>query len=642
MSKLSNNQRKKRQGVPSIDLDELYNAPNNRGMCSFLERPPEEARLRREQRLAVDKAELAAQAGSTLPFPGHGLEAVAIPQGDAATGASESPGAGDIRQADILPLVDAGSGPSTIDSASQSEAVTSVNKRRPKLEHASVTLQGFARTYGISDCDIASQADPILPSARALPDASGQSGDDTGVREATAVVPTAVVMTGDDMTGGKATGIDKLVTAVDMTPVLTTPDRTTPVEYGPRLSLAETIPDITTPVVTTPLVISRPHVIPRQTTQRDGDITTPVSTTPVLPTPGPMKPEQAPLLIGPYSVSPHLAETNQQTITTPVETPADITTPHITAPVPIDPPAAIPTPVRTTPDITSPVISQARPYNVHRAVLVQDGHSHTEQLLYDILWRSAKSAAQGDAYRLVQIPQSELAAAVRMTTKNLRIALDRLVEKLAIEELQTFDRGTRIARTWKVYSYRSILERRKAAGMEWVIRDRGVRFIDPGSIPVKPTRVVMPEPLITTGVKSTELTPVGPAQTTPVKTTPSLLGQPPSSETRQMSRAPAPPLVATAVIDVFGFIDDDALQTLVRKCKDNAPDATDQEIAELAAMTARRLVRMRNVDNHVGLLITQTAKCFLGQPFAIYRREKQENERRYAAMMQDEQRREDH
>jgi hypothetical protein len=43
---------------------------------------------------------------------------------------------------------------------------------------------------------------------------------------------------------------------------------------------------------------------------------------------------------------------------------------------------------------------------------------------------------------------------------------------------------------------------------------------------------------------------------------------------------------------------------------------------------------MRNVQNHIRLLIAQTAKCFLGEPFAMYRREKHENERRYAAMMQ--------
>jgi len=49
---------------------------------------------------------------------------------------------------------------------------------------------------------------------------------------------------------------------------------------------------------------------------------------------------------------------------------------------------------------------------------------------------------------------------------------------------------------------------------------------------------------------------------------------------------------------------------------------------------------MQNVQNHIGLLITQTAKCFLGEPFAIYRREKAERERRFA-QYQEEQGRED-
>src|SRR5262249_31377749 len=150
-------------------------------------------------------------------------------------------------------------------------------------------------------------------------------------------------------------------------------------------------------------------------------ITTPVATTPAVSTSDRTTPEEA-LRPGLQSVSEILPQMHRQIITTRVETPPDIKIPVRTIPLSIRPPSDEPTPVRTTPDITAPVVSPARPYNVHRAVLAQDGHSHTEQLLYDILWRSAKSAGQGDAYRLVQIPQSELAAAMRMTTKNLRIA----------------------------------------------------------------------------------------------------------------------------------------------------------------------------------------------------------------------------
>lgn len=81
-------------------------------------------------------------------------------------------------------------------------------------------------------------------------------------------------------------------------------------------------------------------------------------------------------------------------------------------------------------------------------------------------------------------------------------------------------------------------------------------------------------------------------------------------------------------MEIFGFIDDDAIQILIRKCRENAPDIRDEEIAELGGLTARRVLRFRNVDNPVGLLIEQTAKCCVGEPFRRYREEKAEQERR--------------
>lgn len=418
--------------------------------------------------------------------------------------------------------------------------------------------------------------------------------------------------------------------------------RTAEEDVSPSEPIENEVFDKATPAIQTPPVITGVDITGDNSTPVKQE-TTPVATTSIDPTPHitppvamPSPRSKVPVL---QSAGDILRELPPETIRSPLLSTPDRTTPAITTPLELIR-ASLPatTPDITTPDITTSVISQTRPYNVHRAVLAQDGHSHTEQLLYDILWRSGKGGP-GDAYRAVQIPQSELAGAVRMTTKNLRIALDRLVEKLAIEEVRSFDRGTRIARTWKVYSYKLILERRKAAGMEWVIRDRGVRFVDPSTIPVKPTRVVMLETDIPTCVKSIETTPVAATATTPVKTTSPLLGQISSKEDRQSSTdaAPAPSLVASAITAAFGFIDDEALKTLAKKCRENTPDATDEEIAELGAMTARRISRMRSVDNHVGLLITQTANCFKGEPFAIYRREKEERERRFAAEFPDDQ-----
>ena len=151
----------------------------------------------------------------------------------------------------------------------------------------------------------------------------------------------------------------------------------------------------------------------------------------------------------------------------------------------------VPTPVKPTPVKRPPVEIQSvsiepgvRPYVVHRCMTAEEGHSRTEHQLYQILWRNARSVTPDDACRLASIPQSDLARAMAgMTTKNLRHALGRLEEKLSIEQATAFDAGKRSARVWKVYSTDEILRRREAAGLTHAVRDKGVRFVDPGRVP---------------------------------------------------------------------------------------------------------------------------------------------------------------
>jgi hypothetical protein len=90
----------------------------------------------------------------------------------------------------------------------------------------------------------------------------------------------------------------------------------------------------------------------------------------------------------------------------------------------------------------------------------------------------------------------------------------------------------------------------------------------------------------------------------------------------------APLVVADAIIHEFGLIDDDALQVLIRKCRQNAPDITDEEIARIGAITARAVRRRSNVRNHVAVLIEQAAKYCCGRPFEIIRKELAEERRR--------------
>jgi hypothetical protein len=69
----------------------------------------------------------------------------------------------------------------------------------------------------------------------------------------------------------------------------------------------------------------------------------------------------------------------------------------------------------------------------------------------------------------------------RMTPKNCKINTQRLIRKLALEVLSPYNTPESIGTTYRVYSDQAILERRREAGLEWVVRSRGVEFVNPAT-----------------------------------------------------------------------------------------------------------------------------------------------------------------
>jgi hypothetical protein len=257
-------------------------------------------------------------------------------------------------------------------------------------------------------------------------------------------------------------------------------------------------------------------------------------------------------------------------------------------------------------------------------VLVQDGHSRGEQLLYELLWKLSRET-DSDEYRLLQIGHSDLAEKARMTDKNLRIALRRLVEKRSIEEMQSFDARQRKARIWKVYSYRSILDRRRKAGLEWVVKDNGVHFVRPETTPVvwETTPVVStPDVLQTTPAMATadvsRSSPVGTTETTPVASTR------PSLEKYSLREGkPTSSIVAAALVKYLGHSDDDAVFRIESRVREKCPDATEEEIVHFIEEQGPRFMRMKSLDNPMGMLIRHLPKCFEGESFRLYREERE-------------------
>ena len=54
-----------------------------------------------------------------------------------------------------------------------------------------------------------------------------------------------------------------------------------------------------------------------------------------------------------------------------------------------------------------------------------------------------------------------------------------LIEKLAVETVGQHSVQRNVGKTYRVYSYSAILRRRKQAGMLYIVRANGVRFVRP-------------------------------------------------------------------------------------------------------------------------------------------------------------------
>lgn len=112
-----------------------------------------------------------------------------------------------------------------------------------------------------------------------------------------------------------------------------------------------------------------------------------------------------------------------------------------------------------------------------RARSVEDGHSHAEHSLYSALWERAKPY-NADA-RIITMGFGSMSHLARLSLNNCRQNIRSLIHKLAVEEIRAELCSEKIGKTYLIYNQPAILRRRRSAGLEWVIRTKGVVFIDP-------------------------------------------------------------------------------------------------------------------------------------------------------------------
>jgi len=140
----------------------------------------------------------------------------------------------------------------------------------------------------------------------------------------------------------------------------------------------------------------------------------------------------------------------------------------------------MPTPgVAPAPVIVNSAIARIRQRRIRKCVAAQDGHSLGEEILYQALWKF--SAPESARSRTIVIGWRGMSQICRMTPKNCKINAQRLIRKLAMEVLLPYNTPESIGTTYRIYSEEAICERRRHAGLEWVVRSRGVEFVEPAT-----------------------------------------------------------------------------------------------------------------------------------------------------------------
>ncbi len=247
---------------------------------------------------------------------------------------------------------------------------------------------------------------------------------------------------------------------------------------------------------------------------------------------------------------------------------------------------------------------------IRKCVLAQDAHSQGEDALFSAMWNAAKPyAADPAGSRTLRIGYAELAQKSRMHRSNIRINIAGLRAKLAIEVLDEHDSRDVMPRLYRLYSYKEILDRRRAAGLEYVIRKKSVVFVtETGEL------VALPG-LPKIGVRKTQKQSIpSRAQNSYDLPTHEERAEQLDLDVRQISEA----------LSKHWPVDEAAAQQLLRQCRSVRRDA---EIGEIVFFINEKLqiaLTNKNIKNPTGLILATVPQCFEGDTFQDFRRRRNE------------------
>ena len=271
---------------------------------------------------------------------------------------------------------------------------------------------------------------------------------------------------------------------------------------------------------------------------------------------------------------------------------------------------------------------------VRRAPLAQLGHSPMEQAIYDLLWKYG--TPETDDSKLLTIGYAKLGEALRRDRTNIRDNVRSLIDKYAIEVIA--EGGATLSSTYRVFSYRKIVEKRRGHGLEWIQkRGTGVLFVQrPRLVPIG--ELPMGDEVFTADLPTGNApmgggqSPMGETPTLNIERNNALEKNPPAAEAALSE-------VVRALNEALGHCDDDLANRTVAACRMVEPTATAEEVAHFVRRVAPFVLRDGAVNNAPAVMPARVSRCFAGETFRQYREaaaregERKEIERR--AMVDD-------
>jgi len=253
---------------------------------------------------------------------------------------------------------------------------------------------------------------------------------------------------------------------------------------------------------------------------------------------------------------------------------------------------------------------------IRRCVLAQDGHSLGEEAIYQVLWRTGRAEnSDPNGSRTNRMGAADIGFKVNMAKKNVRQNISRLFEKLALEILEDFETMNSQARLYRVYSYKQILERRRAAGLEYVLRNKGVVFCSQDG-----TELVSSPAYVSSPGGKTSIRPAPPK-----KRRASAAPEPPKypqtlTVPRIESNNEADLLIVSQALNCYWTVDEAAAIQLLRDCRRVRPDARAEEIAFFVREKLDLSRNSRSITNPTGLILATVPQSFVGSSFDEFRR----------------------